>query len=66
VMLAAPSKIVCVGQDYAAHARELGNDLPSEPVLFRKEPQFLEVGDVVELGVEGIGAIRQEIVGVGE
>ena len=25
-------------------------------------PQFLKVGDVVELGVEGVGVIRQEIV----
>jgi 2-keto-4-pentenoate hydratase/2-oxohepta-3-ene-1,7-dioic acid hydratase in catechol pathway len=24
-----PTKIVCVGRNYAAHARELGNDVPS-------------------------------------
>ena len=28
-----------------------------------KPPSFLKVGDVVELGIEGIGEIRQEIVG---
>ncbi len=38
MILPQPSKIVCVGQNYAAHARELGNDLPSEPVLFQKAP----------------------------
>ncbi len=38
MILPKPSKIVCVGQNYAAHARELGNDLPSEPVLFQKAP----------------------------
>lgn len=31
-----PSKIICVGQNYAAHAREFGHELPSEPVLFHK------------------------------
>src|SRR5690606_3064316 len=35
---AAPSKIVCVGRNYAAHARELGNALPEEPLLFLKPP----------------------------
>ena len=38
MILPQPSKIVCVGQNYAAHARELGNDLPTEPVLFQKAP----------------------------
>lgn len=34
----APSKIVCVGRNYADHARELGNDVPEEPLLFLKAP----------------------------
>ncbi len=29
-------KVVCVGRNYAAHARELGNAVPAEPVLFMK------------------------------
>ncbi len=29
-------KIICVGRNYAAHARELGNEIPEEPVLFMK------------------------------
>jgi 2-keto-4-pentenoate hydratase/2-oxohepta-3-ene-1,7-dioic acid hydratase in catechol pathway len=33
-----PSKIVCVGRNYAAHAKELGNDVPSEPLIFLKPP----------------------------
>ena len=37
----APSKIVCVGRNYAAHARELGNDVPAEPLLFLKPPSSL-------------------------
>ena len=36
-----PSKIVCVGRNYAAHARELGNDVPAEPMLFLKPPSAL-------------------------
>lgn len=31
-----PSKIVCVGRNYAEHAAELNNPLPSEPLLFIK------------------------------
>ncbi|WP_434362682.1 fumarylacetoacetate hydrolase family protein [Parasalinivibrio latis] len=29
-------KVVCVGRNYAAHAEELGNPIPDEPVLFIK------------------------------
>jgi len=29
-------KIICVGRNYADHAKELKNDLPTEPVLFMK------------------------------
>ena len=33
-----PSKIVCVGRNYAEHAKELGNQVPTEPLLFLKAP----------------------------
>ena len=36
-----PSKIVCVGRNYAAHAKELGNDVPQVPMLFFKPPSSL-------------------------
>jgi 2-keto-4-pentenoate hydratase/2-oxohepta-3-ene-1,7-dioic acid hydratase in catechol pathway len=36
-----PSKIVCVGRNYAAHARELGNEVPREPLLFLKPPSAI-------------------------
>ena len=32
--LSRPSKIVCVGLNYAKHAAESGMDVPQEPVLF--------------------------------
>jgi len=31
-----PRKIVCVGRNYSAHAAELGNDVPKEPLIFLK------------------------------
>jgi 2-keto-4-pentenoate hydratase/2-oxohepta-3-ene-1,7-dioic acid hydratase in catechol pathway len=34
-------KIICVGRNYAAHAKELGNDLPEEPVIFMKPKSAL-------------------------
>jgi 2-keto-4-pentenoate hydratase/2-oxohepta-3-ene-1,7-dioic acid hydratase in catechol pathway len=34
--IARPSKLVCIGLNYAKHAEESGMDLPSEPVLFFK------------------------------
>jgi 2-keto-4-pentenoate hydratase/2-oxohepta-3-ene-1,7-dioic acid hydratase in catechol pathway len=36
-----PSKIVCVGRNYAEHAKELGNEVPAEPLLFLKAPSSL-------------------------
>ena len=33
-----PSKIVCVGRNYADHAKELGNEVPKAPLLFLKPP----------------------------
>lgn len=40
-MLLTPSKIVCVGRNYAAHAKELGNEVPREPLIFLKPPSSL-------------------------
>ena len=36
-----PSKVICVGRNYRAHAIELGNEPPKEPVLFFKPPSSL-------------------------
>ncbi|ELY45403.1 fumarylacetoacetate hydrolase family protein [Natronorubrum tibetense] len=33
-----PSKIVCIGRNYADHADEMGSDLPDRPLLFLKPP----------------------------
>lgn len=34
--IARPSKIICVGANYAEHAKEFGHDVPQEPILFSK------------------------------
>lgn len=39
-----PGKIVCVGRNYAAHAKELGNEVPERPLLFFKPPSAV-IGD---------------------
>ncbi len=45
-----PSKIICVGRNYRAHAAELGNELPTEPLLFLKPPSsLLDPGAPIQL-----------------
>src|SRR5262245_36860300 len=36
-----PGKIVCVGRNYVEHAREMGNDVPTEPLIFLKPPSSI-------------------------
>jgi 2-keto-4-pentenoate hydratase/2-oxohepta-3-ene-1,7-dioic acid hydratase in catechol pathway len=45
-----PSKIICVGRNYRDHAKELGNEIPAEPLLFFKPPSsLLKPGGIVRL-----------------
>jgi 2-keto-4-pentenoate hydratase/2-oxohepta-3-ene-1,7-dioic acid hydratase in catechol pathway len=45
-----PTKIVAVGRNYAAHAKELGHEVPAEPLLFLKPPSaLLAPGGIVRL-----------------
>ncbi|MGH7481645.1 MAG: fumarylacetoacetate hydrolase family protein [Longimicrobiales bacterium] len=50
-----PTKIVCVGRNYVAHARELGNELPERPLLFLKPPSSL-IGDGAAIVLPGESA----------
>ena len=44
-----PGKIVCVGRNYVEHARELGNEVPAEPLIFLKPPSsVIPDGDWIE------------------
>jgi 2-keto-4-pentenoate hydratase/2-oxohepta-3-ene-1,7-dioic acid hydratase in catechol pathway len=36
-----PSKIVCLGRSYREHAAELGNPVPTEPLIFLKPPSAI-------------------------
>ncbi len=57
-----PSKIVCIGRNYAAHAAELGNEIPREPLLFLKAPSSLIYnGDAIR-----VPAISQQVEHEGE
>jgi 2-keto-4-pentenoate hydratase/2-oxohepta-3-ene-1,7-dioic acid hydratase in catechol pathway len=38
---AVPSKIVCLGRNYAEHAAEMGNEPPKEPLIFLKPPSAI-------------------------
>lgn len=39
-------KIICIGRNYAAHAKELKNDVPTEPVIFIKpDTAYLKSGN---------------------
>lgn len=39
--IARPHQILCVGLNYSDHARETGQDIPTEPILFTKSPNTL-------------------------
>jgi 2-keto-4-pentenoate hydratase/2-oxohepta-3-ene-1,7-dioic acid hydratase in catechol pathway len=48
-----PGKIVCVGRNYVEHAMELGNPMPTEPLIFLKPPSsIIRGGEAIELPPE--------------
>ena len=69
-----PSKVVCVGKNYADHAKEMGGEVPSEPVIFIKPnttvigegdyivlpPQSVNVHHEAELAIV-IGALAKNV-----
>ena len=51
--IARPSKIVCVGKNYADHAKEFDSKIPNEPVLFMKASSaFSGPQDDVEMPID--------------
>jgi 2-keto-4-pentenoate hydratase/2-oxohepta-3-ene-1,7-dioic acid hydratase in catechol pathway len=55
-----PTKVVCVGRNYRAHARELGNEVPKEPLLFIK-PSTAVIGPMEEIRIpEGSKEVHHE------
>jgi len=48
-----PSKVIAVGRNYAAHAAELGNDVPERPLIFLKpSTSVIGTGDLIRLPVD--------------
>ena len=60
-----PYKILCVGRNYAAHAKELGNEVPVEPLLFLKpKTAIIGPGGVVRLPPESARVEHEAELGV--
>ncbi|MBI4542235.1 MAG: fumarylacetoacetate hydrolase family protein, partial [Gemmatimonadetes bacterium] len=58
-------KIVCVGRNYAEHARELGNPVPERPLLFLKPPSaVIGDGDAIVLPPESKQVEHEAEIGV--
>jgi len=67
-----PSKIVCIGRNYVDHIKELGNEIPTEPVIFLKPNSAISAdvhsGSSDEIHFEGemtFMVIAGELAGVG-
>ena len=59
--VARPQKIVCLGRNYAEHARESGAEPPEEPIIFPKAPSAI-IGPEEEIVIpEGIGRVDPEV-----
>jgi 2-keto-4-pentenoate hydratase/2-oxohepta-3-ene-1,7-dioic acid hydratase in catechol pathway len=60
-----PSKIVCVGRNYVAHAREMGNEVPAVPMLFLKPPSaVIAPGDPIVLPSQSVQVEHEAEIGV--
>jgi 2-keto-4-pentenoate hydratase/2-oxohepta-3-ene-1,7-dioic acid hydratase in catechol pathway len=55
-----PSKILCVGRNYRAHAEEMGNEVPAEPLLFFKPPSALVASGQPVVRPEGYERVDME------
>ena len=74
--IALPGKIICVGLNYADHAKETGFETPKEPLVFFKSPTALcgpndpikipKTATAVDWEVELAFVIGQEVVNVSE
>ena len=60
-----PSKIVCVGRNYLEHAAELGNPMPTEPLLFLKAPSaVIASGEAIRLPAASVQVEHEGELGV--
>ena len=59
-MSSRPSKIVCIGRNYHAHAAELGNVVPDEPLVFLKPPSSVITDGEAIVVPSGVGQVDFE------
>jgi 2-keto-4-pentenoate hydratase/2-oxohepta-3-ene-1,7-dioic acid hydratase in catechol pathway len=55
-----PTKIVCIGLNYAKHAAEFGNPIPEEPLMFLKPASALIASGEAIVLPEGVGQVDYE------
>ena len=55
-----PTKIVCVGKNFSAHAAELGGAVPSEPLIFLKPPSSIISSGEPIVVPKGVGRVDYE------
>ncbi len=55
-----PNRILAIGRNYADHAKELGNAIPDEPVVFQKSNSSIIGPDEAIILPEGIGQVDHE------
>ncbi|UVI29590.1 fumarylacetoacetate hydrolase family protein [Paenibacillus spongiae] len=53
--------IYCVGRNYALHAKELGNDVPEQPMIFSKPTHALHPAEGILRLPGGVGEIHHEL-----
>ena len=64
-LMSRPGKIVCVGRNYRDHAKEMGNDVPKEPLIFLKPPSsVIGDGDAVVLPPQSSNVEHEGEIGV--
>lgn len=54
-------KIICLGRNYAAHAKESGSEIPTEPIIFVKTKSTVIGPEEKILLPEGVGRVDHEI-----
>ena len=60
-----PSKIVCVGRNYVELAREIGNEVPTEPLIFLKPPSsVIPTGAFIERPPQSIQVEHEGEIGI--
>jgi len=65
VTITRPGKIVCVGRNYRDHAKEMGNDVPKEPLIFLKpSSSVIASGEAIVLPQQSVHVEHEGEIGV--